>query len=208
MVNGGQRFVKNVRRSEDQRILKVRNPKVVKLRVGVTAGRDPVDEKVSVVGNEIAVENERIEIVAGNDVGKETGGGAVVRRKEAAVRRKEAAVGREEAEVRGGEAEAVIGISEGIQEMCDVAEVESDAEERGVGRGDVVVVEKGAGTEIETEIETVEGAIAEVEAVRGKGVVGVMIDVAAEVDPVAEAANRVTGTVWSQIDRKGKKNIQ
>ena len=196
--------MKNVRRSEDQRKLKVRSPEVVKLRVRETTGRDPVDENVSVVGKGIAVESERIEIVAGNDVGRETERGAVVGREEVVAEREEVAVVREGAEVRADEAEAVIGIGEEIQEMCDVAEVESGAEEQGVGRGDVAVVETGA----ETEIETVEGAIAEVEVVTAKGVVGVVIDVAVEADPVAEASDRVTGTVWSQNDRKRNQGIQ
>ena len=116
---------------------------MVELRVGVTAGRDPVEENVSVVGKEIAVEKGGIEIVVGIVVGTETG-------EEAVVGREGVAVGTEEAEVKVGEAGVVIGIGEGIQGMYDAVEVESDAGGQEAEIGDVAVVETVAGIEKET----------------------------------------------------------
>ena len=200
MANGERSFVKNATRLEDQKIRKVRSPKVVKMRVGMTAGRDPVEEKVSVVEivaeKEIAVERgivvekEGIEIVVGIAVEIETGEGAEVGRDEVAVVT-------EEAEVRIGEAGVATGIDEGRQGIHDGVEVEIGVGEPGVGIGDV------AGAEIETEegkeTESVEEAIVGAGVVKAEGVVGVVTDAVVEVGLIAIETDEVTGTVRTQI---------
>ena len=188
--------MKNVKRAKRQKRIKVRSREVVKLRVGMTAGRDPAEEIVSVVGKETAVKKERIEIVAGIDVGIETGEGAEVRVEEVAV-----VTG--EAEVRVDEAGAVIDTDEEVHGTDAVAEVENEAEEAEAGKEDVAAVEIETGTETENG----EGAAAEVEAVTRRNAVEVVIDVAAEADPEAKDGHGVEGTAWTQIDRTREKTI-
>lgn len=175
--------MKSKKKALRQRKIKVRSPKLVKLRVGEEAGRVLDEEIVSVVGIEIAAESGKVEIVVVTVVVIERGEGAEAKKEEVV------------AEV--GEAEVVTETGVGVRGIEDVvgAEIEAEIEvdEAEVeGRG-----EAGVGTE--TGI--AEGAEAAV--VTEKDVAAVGIVVAAGVVRVLKAACRATGTVLTPKYLKG-----
>ena len=206
MVNGEQSFEKNVKKAKRQRIIKVRSPKKLKLRVNEKAGRDLVEEIVSVVKK--GTEAKKSEAETEVEIAVE-----IERGERAEVKRGGAAVGTEGAEVRADEAGVVIGIGEGAQGNEDVAEVEIEIDGAGAGiEVDVAEVrietESGEGVAAEAEVVTGkdEAEVAtgkdEAEVVTGKDKAEVVNAVVVEADLVVKVVRKATETVSNQTGQK------